>query len=150
MLVPLTKGQFAVIDECDAAAVGAVLWCAGSGGYPYRGDCHGGDVYLHRFIWDLSGGADTPEVDHKDLDQLNCRRGNLRAATHAQNMRNRARHINNRSGFKGVVAYGSKWRANISIGGRDTYLGTFATPEEAHAVYMAKAREVSGEFARAA
>jgi hypothetical protein len=57
---------------------------------------------------------------------------------------------NNRSGFKGVafVPQRRKWRARITKGGRRYSLGNYETAEEAHAAYIAKARELFGEFAR--
>ena len=42
-----------------------------------------------------------------------------------------------------------RWRAEIYKDGRAHRLGTFATPEGAHAAYVAAARKLFGEFARA-
>jgi hypothetical protein len=40
------------------------------------------------------------------------------------------------------------WFAQISVDGRSKHLGRFPTPEQAHAAYVAAAREHYGEFAR--
>ena len=59
---------------------------------------------------------------------------------------------NNKSGFKGVHWNSNccKWHAQIRIKGKQTYLGLFMTAEEAHAAYVAVAKEHFGEFARVA
>lgn len=41
----------------------------------------------------------------------------------------------NKSGFKGVTQHGSKWRATISLKGKQTHLGVFESPELAHIAY---------------
>jgi hypothetical protein len=51
------------------------------------------------------------------------------------NVRNRKLNVNNRSGFKGVVARGDRWRAMIRVGGKLVHLGTFDTREEAAAAF---------------
>lgn len=107
---------------------------------------------LHRLAWFFVHGS-LPEmrVDHIDGDTLNNRIANLRLATHAQNLGNSKRRKDNTSGFKGVSAdrSGARWRAQIKRNGRIAHLGTFDTPEEAHAAYVAAATELFGEFARA-
>ena len=53
----------------------------------------------------------------------------------------------NTTGFKGVsLTKRGTYSANISINGRVKYLGAYPTPEEAHAVYLAKAKELRGQF----
>lgn len=42
----------------------------------------------------------------------------------------------------------SKYRAFISINGKNKHLGMFTTPEAAHAAYCAAALERFGEFAK--
>lgn len=42
------------------------------------------------------------------------------------------------------------WCAHIRDHGKARHLGTFRTAEEAHAAYVAAAKEVFGEFARVA
>lgn len=42
---------------------------------------------------------------------------------------------------------GKRWIAQITAGYQVFYLGTFDTPEAAHEVYCAKAKELHGEFA---
>jgi hypothetical protein len=86
-------------------------------------------------------------IDHINRDVGDNRISNLREATRSQNMANAKRKTNSRSGFKGVIAEGSKWRAYLG-GYRTKYLGLFDTPEEAHAVYLAAATARHGEFAR--
>jgi hypothetical protein len=152
MLVPLTRGEYAVIDQADAEAVAAFQWHLHISG-PRRvyARYHAGSDrrYLHQFLWRLWG-HQSPLVDHRDGDGLNCRRSNLRAATHSQNIGNSRLRRDNRSGLKGVTEVRpGKWRAQFRLDGRNLYLGLFNSPELAHAAYVSAARERFGEFARA-
>lgn len=47
----------------------------------------------------------------------------------------------NSSGYRGVSPYRGKWRATISTDRKQSTLGVFDTPEEAHAAYLAAAKE---------
>jgi hypothetical protein len=150
-LVALTRGRFALIDECDSDAVGERLWHLGGGkGVKYAATTtESGTLHLHRFIWERMGGAETPQVDHRDRDGLNCRRGNLRAATSSQNRRNSKVRADSNTGLKGVTKSPFGWRSRIRVDGKEIVLGMFPTAEEAHAAYVTRATEVAGEFARA-
>lgn len=103
--------------------------------------------FLHRFLMGLPKG-DGYKVDHRNGDGLDCRRENMRVATHAQNMQNRKVQSNNTSGFRGVTWNQGKWAAVIKVLGRNVQLGRFADPKEAALAFDAKACEVRGEFAR--
>jgi HNH endonuclease len=74
------------------------------------------------------------QVDHINGDTLDNRRSNLRVCDNSANQHNRGLQRNNRSGVKGVRRLGRKkkpWVASIRIRGRNIYLGTFATIEQA-------------------
>lgn len=104
-------------------------------------------VYAHRLIWFYML-ARWPEglIDHKDGDTLNNRFFNLRPATQSKNKSNCLKYRSNTSGFKGVTKCKGKWKAQITFQSRIYYLGLYATPEEAHAAYLAKAKELQGVF----
>jgi len=88
-------------------------------------------------------------IDHRDCDPSNNRWANLRSATISQNNANRRLHRNNKCGFKGVIRnHIGRWVAAIYKDGRRYHLGSFGTPQEAHAAYVAAARKLFGEFAR--
>jgi HNH endonuclease/AP2 domain len=106
----------------------------------------------HLIAWVYMTGEWAPrQIDHRDLDRANNRWDNLRRATLSQNAANRRRQRNNTSGFKGAHLHGKsgRWRAVIRKDGRGYYLGSFTTPRAAHEAYMAAARDLFGEFARA-
>lgn len=89
------------------------------------------------------------QVDHIDGDRLNNRWANLRLATVAQNQMNTAMRRRNKVGLKGVVQNkAGRFEAYIKAGGKSRNLGTFATPQLAHAAYAAAAVNLFGEFAR--
>lgn len=152
--IPLTQGYEAVIDTLDAARVSKFSWHAVVDNTTVYAMRHAGKGQpkegLHSFIkGDRAGFI----VDHVDGDGLNNRRDNLRFATAQQNQFNKRIGRNNTSGFKGVrfapwAAGTKKWRAGICIGGRNTYLGYFLTPDEAAAAYDAAAIAHFGQFAR--
>ena len=101
-----------------------------------------------RIIWKLVTGDD-PEVliDHRDVNPLNDRWDNLREASHSQNRANfpgRSRV----SRYKGVSRHThGRWQAQIDFKLVHYHLGLFDDEEAAHAAYVAKAKELHGEFA---
>jgi HNH endonuclease/AP2 domain len=106
----------------------------------------------HQLAWFyVTGRWCKPTIDHRDGNVNNNRWKNLRRATYSQNNANRRRPRHNRSGYKGVwrCRDSRKWRAKISMNGRVINLGRFATPKEAHEVYLKAARKLFGKFARA-
>jgi hypothetical protein len=106
----------------------------------------------HQLAWlYMTGKWCRPIIDHRDTDRANNRWDNLRRATKSTNAANRVRPRNNSSGFKGVGLdrKSGRWRAQICKDGRTRVLGTFPTPQAAHAAYVAAARRLFGEFARA-
>jgi hypothetical protein len=128
-----------------------------AGGYDvgYRGDGYwkiridGRRYKAHRLAWlYMTDKFPEQEIDHIDRDGTNNRWFNLREATHSQNAVN-ARYIwKNKLGIKGVrQASPSRYQARIRVNDRSINLGCFATPEAAHAAYVAAKRKYFGEFA---
>lgn len=155
IVVPLTKGFYAVIDPQDAERVLAHSWCVaerdnrlyGQSRVIVPGQSSRQLVYLHRFILDA---PDDVLVDHEDREGLNCRRSNLRFASHADNTQNQAIRSDNRSGYRGVSWSRTEqcWTVSIAANNHRKYIGRFADLVEAAKAYDAVARELHGEFAR--
>lgn len=105
----------------------------------------------HRLIWlHVHGEWPKQQIDHIDGDRANNRLENLRdvnASMNMQNLRNSKRR-NKSCGLMGVSfsKNAGRWMAAIKIGSKNKYLGYFDTPEKAHAVYLAKKREVHEGF----
>lgn len=107
----------------------------------------------HRLAWLWVHGVwPTGVIDHIDGDPSNNRIANLRDVTHQENIFNQRLRSNSASGLKGVSRDkdGIRWRAYIVKDGRQNWLGSFDTAEEAHAAYCRAAEKLHGEFARAA
>lgn len=86
------------------------------------------------------------QLDHVNGIKDDNRIANLREATVTENQQNARIRKDNTTGFKGVFAFQGKYRTQIKINGRQTYLGQFDTAEEAHAAYCKAAKEKFGEF----
>jgi hypothetical protein len=109
----------------------------------------GRQLKAHRLAWlYVYGSWPQGDLDHVNGDQTDNRIDNLRPATRQQNCANSRPRRANKSGFKGVHLHRrtGKWRAVI----RSRHLGLFKTPEEAHSAYCVAARNLFGEFWRAA
>lgn len=145
MAIKLNKGMVALIDASDFERVSQHTWCAVWANYYWvaRTWISGKNITLHRFVMNAQPGQ---EVDHKNGDGLDCRKSELRFATHSQNNCNAFRP-GKLSQFKGVRPSGAKWNARIKIDGKQVSLGSFCTEEEAARAYDAKAKELHGEFA---
>lgn len=94
------------------------------------------------------GSFPADRVDHRDLDSLNDRIGNLRLCDHAQNMSNRAVFRSSTTGVKGVYRSGRGWVAIIQARKVRHYLGSFPDIDAAAAAYARAARSLHGDFAR--
>lgn len=107
-------------------------------------------LFLHRVILERILGRPIQKgkiPDHLDGDGLNNTRDNLREVTQSQNMMNRRKNKLISSGYKGVYINGKKWRAALFINKKQKHIGTFDTPEQAHAAYCVAAKKHFGEFA---
>ncbi|MGL4811906.1 MAG: HNH endonuclease [Beijerinckiaceae bacterium] len=118
----------------------------------YRcGMMDGHHVRAHRVIWAMQTG-EWPEklVDHIDGDKANNVWRNLRAATKAENGRNRQPSRSGSSKFLGVHLYKtrSKWAAQIKANGKIKALGYFRCETAAALAYNKAAMLHHGEFAR--
>lgn len=105
--------------------------------------------FAHRLMWFHVYEEWPGLLDHKDTIRHHNWLDNLRAATPSQNGANAKLGKHNTSGFKGVHRHRGLWRARIIIGRKSIHVGCYDTPEEAHAAYVAKAKELFGEFANA-
>jgi hypothetical protein len=117
----------------------------------YNVSISGRHYLVHRIIWLWVTGAWPPmNIDHADLNKSNNAWSNLRLATPRQNSANRRAAVTNKSGFKGVCKGSpNRWQAAIRINGRIVHLGSFKSPELAHAAYKRAADEFHGIYARA-
>lgn len=139
--IPLANGGDALVDDEDYLRLVEFRWRRSSNGYVVRG-MNGKHPAMHQEI------VRAPEVDHKNGDRFDNRRGNLRPATHRQNCQNA--RPKGRSEFKGVSWVESKqrWWARIKLPDRRLWLGSFVSEEDAARAYDVAAGEHFGEFAR--
>jgi hypothetical protein len=149
VMIPLTKGRFAIADEADAHLVlDGGEWSAGqrSGRTWYaarKKDAAREPISMHILIAGYKG------VDHVNRNGLDNRRINLRPATRSQNRVNCPPSRNNTSGYKGVSwnRPARRWVARIGVNGRRIGLGYFADSAEAARAYNRAALEAFGEYA---
>jgi hypothetical protein len=88
------------------------------------------------------------QIDHVNLNRSDNRWLNLREATRSENAMNALVGRRNATGLKGVCKNGNKWSARITIDQHVFHLGSFPSPQEAHATYCRAAAEYHGKFAR--
>jgi hypothetical protein len=118
-------------------------------GKGYRQICINYKIYtVHRLVFLYHHGWLPKYIDHINGVRTDNRIENLRACTHQQNCFNSAGYTS--TGVKGVTWHKSakKWQAQLSINGRNTYLGSFKTIEEAAEAVERARQEHHGAFAR--
>lgn len=143
--IPLTQGQFAIVDSEDYKWLNQFKWCFNNG-YAVRHVRLSPRVkqtrlMMHRVIMNAPEGM---EVDHVNSNRLDNRRNNLRICSPIQNSFNRQIPANNTSGFKGVTLFRTVWRVKI----QGQFIGYFPTKEEARDAYNREAVKRFGEFAK--
>lgn len=148
------SGIFTWISARPRIHVGMVAGCLMPEGY-IRITVDGHRVMAHQLAWlYMTGDYIVRGIDHKDTNRANNKWINLRRATRSQNNMNAGLRSDNSTGFKGVSIKRGKsskrYCAQIGLTGHPNHIGYFRTAEEAHAAYMDKARELYGDYARAA
>lgn len=154
--IPLTKGQFALIDEWNIERVCTNNWhatWAKATRHFYAAknawfDGHRKPQRLQDFILGYREGF---TVDHKlPGNGLDCREANLRYASRGEQNHNQRLRKDSTSGYRGVNFHKvtGKWAASIRFHGKRIHLGVFDTKEEAYAVYCVAAKHYYGEFAK--
>ena len=89
-----------------------------------------------------------PCVDHRNGNSLDDRLDNLREATVTENAWNHKGRKKRLQLPMGVRVIGSgRFQARLAYRGTMLHLGAFDTPNEAHAIYLAKRKEMYREFA---
>jgi len=147
-LIPLTRGQFAIVEAKDYPVLSQHTWFAegtDKNYYAVRKE-NGKSIKMHRQI---TNAPDHLVVDHIDHNGLNNRRSNLRLATFTQNCQNQRRLSHKTSKYKGVHWHkkNKKWAAQITSNKKTYRLGYFHNETEAAKAYDKKAVELHGEFA---
>lgn len=145
-------GIFALVDDEDFEVVSPYYWgvllpaksntmyaYANATGIP-------GSILMHRIVLGAGKGQ---IVDHIDMYGLNNTRSNLRIVTRQENNRHVGTRSHNTSGRKGVGWDKSKnkWRSQITVDGKNVFLGRYDDLEEAARAYDRAALECFGEFA---
>jgi len=110
----------------------------------------------HRLAWLWMTGLFPPaEIDHINLDRVDNRWNNLRAATQTQNKQNTSTHKGSWTGVKGVSLRRSKqgrcsaaWLVQIQANGKTHCRTCHGTLDEAAGVYAKLGKELHQDFAR--
>lgn len=148
-LVPLTRGQFAVISAVDVMAVSHFKWrCRRSTTSMYAVASDRNAIFhLHRVVAEAMGLDMSLTIDHINGNGLDCRRSNLRSATRSQNKSN-STYVRASSGVRGVSrTKNGRWVVHVTANRCTHYLGTFDTIEEAAQVRREAALQYQGQFA---
>ena len=163
-MIPLTQGQWAIVDVSDYEWLSRWKWCAHwdkhmKGYYAERAERESDGklmhIKMHRQILGLKRG-DGLHGDHALHNTLDNRRMvdgkvNLRIASPGQNGYNCKKRPHNTSGFKGVSKIGNVYRATIRVDGNYVYLGCRPTAELAYReLWLPASERFHGEFARSA
>jgi len=155
----LKSGETVLVDDEDYPIISRYSWRkSNKNGYAMTTfkftDEAEHTVYLHKLVMGMGCFG---VCDHVNGDVLDCRKDNLRRATHQENGWNKAKQKSVRglqptSQYKGVSRVesktkGTRWVALIRHSGRTFRLGYFSTEEAAARAWNKKAKEYRGEFA---
>lgn len=137
------------ITTSPRAIKGMIVGFIGKRGYK-NFSIDGQKYYNHRMVWFLHHGYMPRYIDHIDGDPLNNKIENLRVCNLSQNLCNSTKRKDNTSGYKGVSWFKpqKKWRARISMYGKEHHFGYFDEIEKAiNAVKIGRIK-IHQEFAR--
>ena len=152
--IPLTQGQYAIVDPEDYEPLNKYKWHAIKSKNTFYATrrIHLGKnkwkhIKMHREILDPPDHLYVDHINHNGLDNRNA---NLRTATHRQNSYNRIHFRKNQSSrYKGVSfnKRKKKWIAQIRYNTKHKFIGYFDNEIEAAKAYDKAAKKHHGEFA---
>ncbi len=144
--IPLTQGQYAIVDDEDFEWLSLWKWYCDSGCYAARRlpSSEGGKIMpMHRQIMGNPPGL---LIDHANRNGLDNRRVNLRLANKSLNCANQS--LNTVRGLpRGVKKRGNSYGVRIRVNDKEHWLGSFNNPKDAARAYNHAAIKYFGEFA---
>jgi hypothetical protein len=155
-LIPLTQGQFALVDDEDFERLSQFSWHAEwmKNSRSWRAvrnssrDTSGRHrpILMHREVLNAKPGE---FVDHRFHNTLDNRKSELRKCTKSQNAMNQRLLPRSTSGFKGVTwaRNEQKWAARVKLHGKTQHQGYFLTALDAARAYDKAAIMLFGDFA---
>jgi hypothetical protein len=152
-LIPLTQGQFAIVDADIFEFLNQWKWLAQRKGQRFYAmrttQKHEGKRRNIRMHMVINHASDNRITDHINGNGLDNRRCNLRSVTLSQNQWN-AGSRGGSSKYKGVSWHtrDKAWRVKIKVDGNIISLGQYKTEEEAALAYNEGAIRLHGEYAK--
>lgn len=147
-LVPLTQGQFAIVDDEDFERISRHKWYAAWDArtrsfYAARNapdPLRGGQITLkmHRVVMGQPYRSNGDEVDHVNKNTLDNRKKNLQVlsvAEHRRKHRNDPRRDASEWGVGVKRRPNGRFQAEASLDGKKHHIGTYATQEQAQAAH---------------
>lgn len=146
--IPLTQGQFTLVDDEDFEYLNQFKWHAlkAKNTYYATRKIKRKIIWMHREILKLTDIKIM--ADHKDGNGLNNQKSNIRPCDFYQNNKNQ-KPRKGTSKYKGVSWRKSrnKWVIHITINGKQKHVGSFSNEIEAAKAYDEMAKLHYGEFA---
>lgn len=139
-----SNGAEFYFDLEDYNKIKDVCWLVGEDNR-VSGRKNGRMIRLHKLI---TGTGENVIIDHINHNARDNRKSNLRVSNKQTNGINRPCNKNNKLGVKGVcVTKSGKYFARIAINGKEMYLGSYETIEEAKQARYEAEIKYFGEFA---
>ena len=147
-----SKGEEFFFDLEDYDKIKDYCWNKTKKGYivagmlkPERDKTNKSVVSLHVLVM---GEKEGYVVDHRNRKKNDCRKENLRYATHTENCRNISVAKDNTTGIIGVMRReNNKYRSRIRVNGKLIDLGTYSNIEDAIVARLKGEKEYFGDFA---
>lgn len=132
------------IDLEDYEKIKNIIWTRNNKNYVVSSRAYG-YIELSRYILECTKG-DGVIVDHINGDVSNNRKYNLRRTNKSVNSLNRNPKGNGKLKTLGVRKSGNRYEARIKINGKDIYIGSFLTLEEAEQSRISYEQQLSKEL----
>lgn len=146
--IQLTQGKVALVDDEDYNFLCVYSWHAHKGRETYYAttNINKKTVKMHRL---LLNAKDDDFIDHKDHNELNNQRNNIRICTRSQNKQNALKRKAGSSAYKEVNwhKHEKRWVAQVSVNKVRLHLGYYDSEDLAALMYNFGAIKYFGKFA---